>query len=313
MNTSYLTRRTLEIKEWWLLRKNDPAAIERQRQREAIAARADADNQAWLADGQIGTAPPSSGPVGPPPRGPQAKEVITVGAIGFVILLILAAIGSIIDTPKPAPVAAVPTASALPTVMMTTPTTASKATAAADLPAVPVGQTQTITGEYEQKPFKARVTVTDVVRTTDSTIVIRAKIDITEGELPLDNAWTIKTKGGKTHPGFLDTDDAFGEVVDGKVEGEVEFRANEQVNLAEVRLQPRHYKFVKESLNETAVWTVGKVTTSITTTEPEPAPEPTATTGSGSGSDDINVPNVDAPDLIPDCVNGHRRSNGHFC
>ena len=312
MDTRYLTRRTLELKEWWLLRKNDPAAIERQQQREAIAARADADNRAWLADGQIGTAPPSSGPVGPPPRGPQVKEVIAVGAVGFVVVLILAAIGSMIDTPKPASVAAVPTVSALPTVTMTTPT---KATAAADLPAVPVGQHQTIEGEYDGTKYKAKVTVTAVTRTTDTTVVIKAKVDVLEGKLPIDGGWSATTTTGKTLDGREVGDTAFGELVDGKVTGESELFAGEAVKIKDIRLQPRHQPYATKSLNETAVWSVDAITTSLTTTEPEPAPEPTTTEpGTGGGGSTVDVPNVDVPNVnVPNgCINGRDR-RGRFC
>lgn len=319
MDANYLKRRTLEIKEWWLLRKNDPRALMRQQARDAIAARADADNQAWLADGSIGTPPPApTSPVGPAPRGPQPKELLIGGGILIVLVLILAGIGSAIEPAKPAYAASTHTStSTAPTTVGTTTSTPTSRKPAPDLTAVPVGQSQTLEGEYEQQPYKARVTVTDVVRTTDSTIVVRAKIDVLEGELPLDNAWSVQTKGGKDHPGFLNTDDAFGKVVDGKVEGEVEFMANEQVELAEVRLQPRHYEFVENSVNETAVWSIKSLSTSITTTEPEPLPTTTGESGSGNGGDvpNVDVPNVDVPNLpnVGDCVNGHRRSNGHFC
>lgn len=319
MDANYLKRRSLEIKEWWLLRKNDPRAFARQQAREAIAARADADNQAWLADGSIGTPPPAlPGPVGPAPRGPEPKEVLIGGGILVILVLILAGIGTAIGPKEPVRAASTQTVTTAPTVRTTTTTatTSARRTQAADLPAVPVGQSQTLEGDYERVPYKARVTVTDVVRTTDSTVIIRAKIDVLEGNLPLDHAWSVQTTAGRNHPGFLDGDAAFGDVVDGKVEGEVEIKANEEVKLAEVRLQPRHYEHVKNSLNATAVWTIGKLSTSITTTEPEPIPTAVDDSGSGSGGDvpNVNVPNVDVPNVgVGDCVNGRRRSNGRFC
>lgn len=319
MNAHYLKRRSLEIKEWWLLRRHDPRALARQQERESIAARADADNQAWLTDGSIGNPPPaSSGPIGPAPRGPQPKELMIGGGILVVLLLILAGIGSTIEPKEPVSAAAysTPTQPAPGTT-----STKTRPTAAPDLDAVPVGQPRTVEGEYDGARYRAKVTVTDVVRTTDSTVIVKAKIDVIEGDLPLDDAWSARTASGQNHPGFLNGDAAFGDVVDGNVEGEVEFLASEDARLNEIRLQPRHQKYGHiDSLNETAIWTIGKISTSITTTEPEPVPTTTQDSGSGGGNaPDSDVPDVDVPDVdlpnvgVGDCVNHHRRSNGHFC
>ncbi|MFT4088166.1 MAG: hypothetical protein QM658_13655 [Gordonia sp. (in: high G+C Gram-positive bacteria)] len=320
-----IVQRGRELNEWWQLRRRNPAALMREQQRQDIARRAEAENQAWLAGqtgAEYGQYRPNTMSVPtvtstrdlPNPRGPQPIEIGVAAAAIIAFLIFISILPSPAPKTRPTQAAAVsvtPTTSTKTKGSMKVPTEY-REPAKPDLPAVPVGQTQTLEGTNDTTgDYKAKVTVTAVTRTSDTNVVVTAKIDVVDGELPLGYAaWNLMTRGKKSITASSNSDNGFGDTITGTAEGQIEAFVDAGTALAEVRLQPPsdHYR-TAEGTNETAVWTIGTVTTSLTET-----PAPTAPAGTGTDND-VDLPNVNVPNpnLPGDCVNGRRKSNGHFC
>lgn len=310
----YITRRASEIHEWWKLRRNDPAAIERQQQREEISRRAEAENQSWLAgeDGaELGQYRTSSTPgdvtqIGPTPRGPQPKEI--AGVVG--VVLVLAILGSILN-PKPEPIKSVaapsittaPTATVTTTAKKTTPSSSEAPVAPDDLPAVPVGKPQTLSGTNpDGGKYKATVTVTKVTRAETYEVTVDAVIDVTEGKVDTDG-WQLVTAGEDHIDLNSFGDNGFGDTITRRAEASLTGSAGMDTRLQQVRFQPASNKYGTDSTNQAAVWDIGTIATSL-------PPEPTYTPGPGVGSD-ADLPNIDAPHPNGPCINGRRK--GKFC
>ncbi|MFT3660369.1 MAG: hypothetical protein QM809_02915 [Gordonia sp. (in: high G+C Gram-positive bacteria)] len=299
-----LVARARELREWWLLKRNDPAALARAAQQVP----------------------------GGRPRGPRLGEVLAAGGAVIMMMFVFLVILGLIVGPAPEQKAAPVGVYATSTATSSTTTTAEEqerrsalvssrmssiaevASAEAapqkpDLPAVPLGHWQTIEGVTKKTGiYKAKVAVTKVVRTSPTDVYISAKINVTQGSLLLSDSWALIT--GKERTAVLNGvgEDGFEYTVSGTAEGNVygHIRRGEGTDLEYIRLQPRRSTFTVGK-NQAAVWSIGKAIKSFT---PTPTPDPVETT---SPSADYNVPDVDAPNVnVPDFDRPHKRKRCGF-
>ncbi|RPA58606.1 hypothetical protein EF294_15735 [Gordonia oryzae] len=214
---------------------------------------------------------------------------------GIGVILLLALIGSCLpDAPTPKVAA---TGTTTTSRLFNAPTTTSSATStvAADLPSVPLGTPQKISGHNEDgSSFAATVTATAVTRTSDYHLVVDATIDITSGVLiPGYTAWTLVTAGGQDTPLSTYGDGGFGERLSGSVRGRLDASLSTQAQPSQIRFASGA-KAGGESPNRAAVWTVTEVATSVTTTPVTPGGD-----GSGGTTNYYNIPNPNLPNVHP--------------
>ena len=294
----YFTQRRREIREWWLLHKKDPDALYRQQQRNAQAM---SGQPAGLSDEL------------PAPRGPRLVEV---GAI-VGVLLIIAVIGSL-GGPPPAQDSA--SAQSSTTALGARPSSTVSAdadhTGPRDLESVPVGQSQKISGSTKKDgSFSATVTVESVVRTSDDDLVVHVAVRDVEGMLPMNgSAWKIVSQSGREISMNLYGDNALGTRLRDDADGTVSASVPSDTVLRTIRFQPPSGGFFTPDTNDTAVWTVGAITTSLTPTPSYPTAVPDDGAGSGDGSGSVDLPHINPPNVhVPSpCINGRDR-RGRFC
>lgn len=160
------------------------------------------------------------------------------------------------------------------------------------LAAVPVGTPQHISGENKDKSvFEGDVTVTDVIRTSDADIQIEVTVKVTKGTMPLGSGWQLEQDRGAAADGTTYDDGALPASSVRTASGVVSFNVTPATEPSTITFTPND-KVLGDSVNDTAVWTVGTVTTSLTPTPEIPTYD--------------NLPNADLPNVhVP-----HRRSGG---